>query len=158
MTTQTGARRLKFWGWGYEDQQPPHEQVEQAAAGIRQHLGFGAEKVERPARLDDVELPPPRLEPPAALHEICSVDVYERAAHAFGKSYRDLVRAFRGEFDHPPDVVARPRDEGEVVAVLDWCADTHAAAIPYGGGTSVVGGVEPLLPDRYSGAVTVDLK
>ena len=152
------ARRLKFWGWGYEDQQPSHEEVEQAAAGIRSHLGFGAEEIERPVRLEDLELPAPRLEPPATLNAICSVDPYDRAAHAYGKSYRDLVRAFRGEFDHPPDVVARPRNEGEVVAVLDWCAEAGAAAIAYGGGTSVVGGVEPLVPDRYGGVVTVDLK
>jgi alkyldihydroxyacetonephosphate synthase len=152
------GRRLKFWGWGYEDQQPSHAEVEQAAAGIRAHLGFGAEEVERPVRLEDVELPPPRLEPPQALEAISSSDPYERVVHAYGKSYRDLVRAFRGEFEHPPDVVMRPRDEHEVTAVLDWCAEVGAAAIPYGGGTSVVGGVEPDLPDGYRGAVTVDLK
>ena len=52
--------------------------------------------------------------------EICSTDDYERALHAYGRSYRDIVRAFRGRFDHPPDVVAHPRDEAEVQAVLDW--------------------------------------
>src|SRR5919198_6280925 len=117
MTTAAGARRLKFWGWGYEDQQPSAQEVEQAAAGIRAHLGFGAEDVERPVRLDDLDLPAPRLEPPAALNDICGSDVRERASHAYGKSYRDLVRAFRGEFDHPPDVVSRPRDERELTAV-----------------------------------------
>ena len=69
-----------------------------------------------------------------------------------------MVRAFRGRFDHPPDVVAHPRDEGELEAVLAWCAEVGAAAIPFGGGTSVVGGVEPALPDGYAGAVTIDLK
>jgi alkyldihydroxyacetonephosphate synthase len=148
-------RRLKHWGWGYEDQQPPPEQVDEAAAGMRGYLGFGAEDVERPVELGDIELPPPRLSPPGSLEEICSSETYERAAHAYGKSYRDLVRAFRGQFDQPPDVVARPRDEAEVTAVLDWCGEAGAAAIPYGGGTSVVGGVEPAF-DRP--AVTIDLK
>ena len=69
-----------------------------------------------------------------------------------------MVRAFRGRFDHPPDVVAHPRDEAELEAVLAWCADAGAAAIPFGGGTSVVGGVEPALPEGYAGAVSVDLK
>ncbi len=69
-----------------------------------------------------------------------------------------MVRAFRGRFDHPPDVVAHPRDEAELEAVLAWCADAGAAAIPFGGGTSVVGGVEPVLPEGYAGAVSVDLK
>jgi alkyldihydroxyacetonephosphate synthase len=53
--------------------------------------------------------------------------------------------------------VAHPGDEGELESVLEWCADARAAAIPYGGGTSVVGGVEPLLPDGYAGAVTIEL-
>ena len=53
------------------------------------------------------------------------------------------MRALRGRFDHPPDVVAFPGDERELARVLDWCAATGAAAIPFGGGTSVVGGVEP---------------
>ena len=149
------TRRRKFWGWGFEDQQPPHEQVEAAAAGAREHLGFGPAEVERPARLEDIELPPPRLEAPASLAAICRSDPYERAAHAYGKSYRDVVRAFRGRFDNPPDVVAHPSDEAELERVLAWCEEANAAAIPFGGGTSVVGGVEPPA-DRPT--VSIDLK
>ncbi|HEX2127527.1 MAG TPA: FAD-dependent oxidoreductase, partial [Thermoleophilaceae bacterium] len=151
------TRRRKFWGWGFEDDQPPHSEVEEAAAGIRAHLGFGDEDVERPARLEDVELPPPRLEAPPSLAYLCSADPYDRAAHAYGRSYRDLIRAFRGRFDNPPDVVAFPADERDVEHLLDWCADANAAAIPFGGGTSVVGGVEAAVPERYAGAVTIDL-
>jgi alkyldihydroxyacetonephosphate synthase len=152
------ARRRKFWGWGFEDEQPPHAEVERAAAGIRAHLGFGADEVERPVALEDVELPPSRLDPPPVLAEICRSDTYERAVHAYGRSYRDVVRAFRGRFDHPPDVVAHPADEAELKRVLAWCSEKKAAAIPFGGGTSVVGGVEPVVPDGYAGTVTVDLK
>ena len=68
------------------------------------------------------------------------------------------MRAFRGRFDHVPDVVALPRDEADVERVLEWCAGAGAAVIPYGGGTSVVGGVEPRVPARYAGAVTLDLR
>jgi alkyldihydroxyacetonephosphate synthase len=156
VTTATGRR--KFWGWGLEEQQPPHEEVERTAAALREHLGFGPGEVERPARLDDLQLPAPRLEPPASLAGICATDTYERAAHAYGRSYRDVVRAFRGRFDHVPDVVAQPRDEDDLRRLLEWCADAGAAAIPFGGGTSVVGGVEPALPDGYGSAVTIDLK
>ncbi|HET8822694.1 MAG TPA: FAD-binding oxidoreductase [Thermoleophilaceae bacterium] len=147
-------RRRKHWGWGFEDQQPPHEQVEALAAGAREHLGFPPAEVERPARLEDLELPPPRLEPPASIATICRSDPYERAAHAYGKSYRDVVRAFRGRFDNPPDLVAHPTGEAELERVLAWCEQVGAAAIPYGGGTSVVGGVEPPA-DRP--AVSIDL-
>ena len=148
-------RRRKFWGWGFEEQQPAHEQVEAAAAGTREHLGFGPAEVERPARLEDIELRPPRLEAPASLAAICRNDPYERAAHAYGKSYRDVVRAFRGRFDNPPDAVAHPSDEAELERVLSWCEDAGAAVVPFGGGTSVVGGVEPPA-DRPT--VSIDLK
>jgi alkyldihydroxyacetonephosphate synthase len=151
-----GERRRKFWGWGFEDQQPPAAEVEQAGLGAREQLGFGPAEIEPPPRLEDVQLPPPRLEPPASLAGICRTDPYERATHAYGKAYRDLVRAFRGRFEHPPDVVAHPRDEREVEQLLEWCDEAGAAAIPFGGGTSVVGGVEPRVPQKA--AVTIDLK
>lgn len=149
--------RRKFWGWGREDQQPSHEQVCETAAGMRAHLGFGAEDVERPAALEDLELAQPRLRPPASLAPICTAERYERAAHTYGKSYRDVVRAFRGRLERPPDVVAHPRDERDIERILDWCASAGAAAIPYGGGTSVVGGVEAAVGDGYAGAVSIDL-
>ena len=78
--------------------------------------------------------------------------------HAYGKSYRDLVRSLRGEFPHPPDIVAFPRSEADVLALLEWCFESGAAAIPYGGGTSVVGGVEPDVGKGYPGTLTIDLR
>ena len=152
------GRRLKFWGWGYEDQQPPPEQVEEAAAAIRTHLGFGPERAERPVSLDEVELPAPRVDPPPALEGPLTSDPYERALHSYGRSYRDVVRAFRGRFDHPPDLVARPRDEDDLRALLEWCSGARVAAVPFGGGTSVVGGVEPAVGEAYRAAVSIDLK
>ncbi len=68
------------------------------------------------------------------------------------------MRAFRGRFDHPCDLVALPRDERDIASLLEWCAGVGAAAIPYGGGTSVVGGVEAAVGDRYAGAVSIDLR
>jgi alkyldihydroxyacetonephosphate synthase len=154
--TATGRRR-KFWGWGYEDQELSGHALREAAAGIRAHLGFEQAEAEEPVRIEDVELPASRLEPPPDLAGICATDLHARALHAYGRSYRDVVRAFRGRFDNPPDVVAAPGTEEELAAVLDWCADAGAAAVPYGGGTSVVGGVEPAVGDRYAGAVSIDL-
>jgi alkyldihydroxyacetonephosphate synthase len=137
------ARRRKFWGWGFEDQQPPPEQVEATAAAAREHLGLPPADIERPVALDDIELRPPRLDPPASLAHICATERYERVTHSYGKAYRDIVRAFRGRFDNPPDVVAHPSGEADVERVLSWCEEAGAVAIPFGGGTSVVGGVEP---------------
>jgi alkyldihydroxyacetonephosphate synthase len=155
MTMHSDLRQLKFWGWGYEDQQPPPGELAATAAAAREHLGFEPAEVEQPARLEDLELPPPRLEPPPSLAHLCSTDTYERATHAYGKAYRDIVRAFRGRIDNPPDVVARPRDEADIERLLDWCASAGAAAIPFGGGTSVVGGVEARGLDA---AVSIDMR
>src|ERR1044072_5596313 len=136
---ETTVRRRKHWGWGYEDQQPSHDEVRNAGAGIRSHLGFAPLDAEQPVPLSEVERPPPRLGPPAALSELCSVDPHDRASHAYGRSYRDIVRAFRGRFDHPPDVVAYPREEDDVRRLLEWCDGARAAAVAHGGRPPRVG-------------------
>src|SRR3954447_16018003 len=107
--------------------------------------------------LESIELPAPRVKPPGSLEHLFTADDHERVSHSLGKAYRDVVRGFRGQIDNPPDLVARPRDEAEVEQVLAWCSDERVAAIPFGGGTSVVGGVEPRIGDGYRGAVTIDL-
>jgi alkyldihydroxyacetonephosphate synthase len=148
-------RRLKHWGWGYEDQAPSAVELEQAAAGIRERFGFGGEP-EQPVPLDSVELRASRLKAPSVFGDLFSDDHYERVAHALGKAYRDVVRGFRGEFENPPDLVAFPRDESEIEAVLSWSEAEGAAVVPFGGGTSVVGGVEARLGDRP--VVSLDLR
>jgi alkyldihydroxyacetonephosphate synthase len=150
-------RARNHWGWGWADEAPSHEQARAAAGGLAEHLGFGSREPERPVPLAAIELPAPRLAPPPALAPICASDRDERVRHAYGRAYRDLVRAFRGRIDHAPDVVAFPREEGDVERVLAWAADAGAAVIPFGGGTSVVGGVEARVGEGYAGVVALDL-
>jgi alkyldihydroxyacetonephosphate synthase len=149
------ARRQKHWGWGYEDRQPSPAELRDAARGIRERFGFGGEP-EEPVPLEAVEVRPSRLKAPPERGDLFTDDRYERVSRALGKAYRDVVRGFRGEFENPPDLVARPRDESEVEAVLSWCEAEGAAAIPFGGGTSVVGGVEGRLGERPF--VSLDLR
>ena len=151
-------RRRKHWGWGHEEDALSGEALRGAAAFLHEHLGFGSREPAAPVPLSAVRLRPSRLQPPAAFAPICDGSDHARARHALGSSYRDVVRGFRGEFDHPPDVVARPGDETQLTEVLEWAIDAGAAVIPYGGGTSVVGGVEGAVPERYRGVVTIDLK
>ncbi len=147
-------RRLKHWGWGYEDQQRPQSEVEQAAAGIRQMFGFGGEAV--PAvPLDQAGIRTARLKPPAG--GLFTDDLHERAVHGLGKAYRDVVRGHRGEFPCPPDLVAFPEDEAGVEQVFERAAEWGAAVIPFGGGTSVVGGIEPRLEDEDRPTISLDL-
>jgi alkyldihydroxyacetonephosphate synthase len=150
-------RRRSWWGWGWEDEALSADQVAALGTAVAGRLGLSEVSAKPAPRLASLDLPPARLTPPASLAEICAVDVESRASHTYGKSFRDVVRAFSGEFEHPPDVVARPRDEADVVDVLDWCADADAAAVPYGAGSSVVGGVECDVGSSYSGAVSLDL-
>ena len=100
---------------------------------------------------DDSRVAAPRVEAPAALSEFVTADPRERAERAWGRSYQDVVRAFRGDFRFAPDLVAKPRDEGEIERVLEWAAGANVAVIPYGGGTSVVGGVRPEVPAGFDG-------
>ena len=150
-------RRRKHWGWGYEDQQPPADQFEAAAKVLCEQLGYGLEQVEQPLALAQLRLADPSVPIPTRLAAFSAADTHARASHALGKSYADVVRGFRGHFEHPPDFVCRPRDEIELEAVLEWCSAEGVAAIPFGGGTSVVGGVTPDVGERYNGAVSVDL-
>jgi alkyldihydroxyacetonephosphate synthase len=103
-------------------------------------------------RPEEVELPAPRLETPGF-----STGRLDRIQHSYGRSYPDTVRAFRGVFEHVPDAVAFARSERDVEEVLEWAAAHNAAVIPYGGGTSVVGGVEPRVPSSFDGVVSLDL-
>jgi alkyldihydroxyacetonephosphate synthase len=151
------GRRHKHWGWGFEDQHASAADVRALAAGLADRLGIPAGEVEEPVPLDAVQLAPPRVAPPAALRAICASDDHARASHALGKSYSDVVRGFRGRFEHPPDFVALPREENEIERLLEWCTSERVAAIPFGGGTSVVGGVTPLVSGSYNGAISIDL-
>ena len=156
-------RRRKHWGWGFEDQQPTPAELRQTAAALADHLrpalgGVALGEVASHLALDAVELAPPRVVPPSQLADICASDVHARATHALGKSYTDVVHGFRGQFDHPPDLVAHPRSETDVERLLEWCAAERVAVIPFGGGTSVVGGVTPDIDHgSYNGAVSIDL-
>jgi alkyldihydroxyacetonephosphate synthase len=105
---------------------------------------------------EKVEVRAPRLKPPEPFGDLFTDEKYERVSRTLGKAYRDIVRGFRGEFEHPPDLVALPRDCSEVETVLNWAEAEGAAVVPFGGGTSVVGGVEPRLGERP--VVTMDLR
>ena len=151
------TKRLKYWGWGYES-----DGLEAAATNAL--LATFAESYDiRPTddgafpALDAIELAAPRLKPPAGLARLCSAEPHERVLHAFGQSQPDSIRIYQGDFAHAPDLVAYPETEQDVAALCDWCGETGAALIPYGGGSSVVGGVTSDVGGGFPGTVTVDM-
>lgn len=150
-------RKRKFWGWGYEDQQPNAEQQKHIAERVAKRFGLAPLTITPPPREDELNLRAPRVKPPAALAPIFSFSTYDRAGHSYGRGYRDVVRAFRRYYPNPFDAVAFPRDEAELTRVLEWCDRERIAATPFGGGSSVVGGVEPPAGGDWRGAVSIDL-
>jgi len=150
--------KRRFWGWGVEGAGPTPDQQQKMGATIARRFGAAPPVAIAPPAIDEIDLRPPRIAAPAALAHLCTDDPTERAGHTYGKSFRDVWRALHRDFSQPPDLVAIPRDEHDVAALLDWCSDARVAAVPYGGGSSVVGGVECDVGDGYRGAVSIDLR
>jgi alkyldihydroxyacetonephosphate synthase len=149
------ARARNRWGWGFDDAAIGASEARAAAPGLVELLGFGSTEVAEPLPMP--ALAAPRVAAPGTLAAICSAEDGDRASHSLGKSYVDTLRGFRGQYEHVVDLVMRPRDEREVQAALEWAAGANVAVIPYGGGTSVVGGVEPRIQGSFDGAVSLDL-
>jgi alkyldihydroxyacetonephosphate synthase len=149
---------MKHFGWGREGE--GMSGAEKAFVLGRYHEKFGRDAFETVVvpSLEELTLPAPRIAPPAALSAFCTTERHDRAAHAYGKSYPDYVRAMLGQYDCAPDIVAYPRDEADISAVMDWAADFGASLAPFGGGSSVCGGVEHRRDGRHAAAVTVDLR
>ncbi|HET7311865.1 MAG TPA: FAD-binding oxidoreductase [Mycobacteriales bacterium] len=153
------ASTYPVWGWSRDaGDEPRTEDLEAMAPLAAQHLGLPVQPPERPAPLPALAADRVGSRLPAPLAVLASSEPLDRARHALGRSYRDVVRGIRGEIPAAPDVVLRPRNEVDVAAVLDWCSDARVAVVPYSGGTSVVGGVEPAVGDGYTGVASLDLE
>lgn len=83
-------------------------------------------------------------------------DHVTRLSRTRGKSTLDLLAVRAGDGTDSPDAVVRPADEAEVRAVLEWAVRTHTAVVPFGGGTSVVGGLAAGR-EGYAGVISLDL-
>jgi alkyldihydroxyacetonephosphate synthase len=150
-------RERSHWGWGFKDRFPDREARTGIAAHASALLGFSAQEVLDPVPLEQIELREPAVAPPGDLVEILSADREDRALHSYGRSYRDVVTGFSGDYRRAPDWVAHPTSEDEIERILEWAGEDQLAVIPYGGGTSVVRGVERPLEGAHRGAISLDL-
>jgi len=135
--------RLKIYGWGRENEGMTPEEEAFVMGGYHRLFGiseFPSHAVPTPS---EYVLRAPRIAPPASLAGICTSEPYERALHAHSKGFTDSLRIMLNQFASAPDVVAYPTSEQEVAAVMDWAGAAGAALIPFGGGSSVCGGVTP---------------
>ncbi|MFD8142826.1 FAD-binding oxidoreductase [Streptomyces sp. NPDC059708] len=151
-TARQPLRTRSWWGWGWTDAHP--DDAECAAMGALLP-GTLARPLPVPA-VRDLRIGGPAVEPPPSLAHLVTADPADRAAHAMGKAYRDVARALRGRPGRIPDLVARPADERAVADLLDWAGAHGVAVVPYGGGSSVTGGVE-YRGDAHRAVLSLDL-
>ncbi len=151
-------RKRSFWAWGWEDSLPDNDARRALAMMVAQGVGCEPPTLRELPKLEDVKIGAPRIESPRELRDFCSDAKSDRVEHAYGKSYPDLVRGFAGDFASAPDLVARPKHEADVAALLGWASASGVMVVPYGGGTSVVGGVEAPALGKYHGVVSLDLR
>lgn len=151
-------RRRKFYGWGYEGDEVSPEEVQEFERAWTRLLGVPTFEATPFPTLGSIALRRSRVTVPAALASLCTEDKYDRLYHTYGAGTVDVARALKGDFRNPPDIVAYPKTEQDIVDLFDWCGSSHLAVIPYGGGTSVTGGVNPPDHDRYRGIVSLDMK
>ena len=127
-------------------------------------LAFGPPVEHATTPLPDVRLPAPSLAP-ALVDELVALlgadhvrtDHEARVRHTRGKSTPDLLRMRQGDASDAPDAVVLPADHAEVERVVSWCSERRVAVVPFGGGTSVVGGLAARR-DGYAGVVALDLR
>ncbi|MCX5739254.1 MAG: FAD-binding oxidoreductase [Proteobacteria bacterium] len=160
------ARETLRWnGWGRLGESTEMTRTREVAllAELGRRLGRPLARGAEPVELDAIRLPPSKLTPEvlAQLRAACGEDgvrtsAFERVTHAVGRSLPDLLRLRRGEIGAAPEAVVYPAEEGAVAAVLRVAADANLAVIPFGGGSSVVGGVEPRTAAGQAGALSLD--
>jgi len=157
---------LRWYGWGDAAKTYRLDNRPGAWKFLRAALDLRGEERSLVCDFESVQLRPPRIGEATLLVALESnfrssstpadvfvqVDKRTRVLHAYGRSYRDLVRLRRGEIPNPPDAVVYPATEEQVVRLIGFCAEKDIVLIPFGGGSSVVGGVEP-----RDGRVTITL-
>jgi alkyldihydroxyacetonephosphate synthase len=151
-----GSRDTKWWGWGRPDDR--RRLSGPAVEALRSELGELEERP--PVELEEVKLPEPKALPGAVVEAVGEWNVLtapeDRLRHASGKSYPDLVRLRSGTVEDAPDAVLLPEEAEHVARALKACATEGVAVVPFGGGTSVVGGVDPVR-GNFDRIVSLDL-
>lgn len=156
-------KSLRWNGWGPTDQENMLPDGAPQWNWMREALGMSHLPDTKAKPLETISLAPCRLSDNiiARLSAIVGgaqvkTDNYERAFHARGKSYHDLLYLRAGKLDLAPDAVVYPRTIDEVVDVIKLASEEDITLIPYGGGSSVVGGVNATAKSLGGTVITLD--
>ena len=155
----TAPRRdEKWWGWGDPAVEPKLD--DEALGVLRERIGE-LEPWPLTSAIEKVELPAAEALPRALVESVGEANVFasseDRLRHATGRGYVDLARLRNGALENAPDAVVMPPDADSLRRLIDVCASEGIAIVPFGGGTSVVGGVEPLR-GSHSRVISLDLR
>ncbi len=134
---------MRRWnGWG-DDQQ--HMALPDSAEQFLTTL-IGPGKPLADATLEQViaSVPASRLAP----HPLISTDAETRIRHARGQSLPDWLAMREGQFEIFPDGVAFPENQQHIQDLLQWADAEDVYIIPYGGGTSVAGHINPIASEK----------
>jgi len=144
-------------GWGYHEDRLTEAERTPLIQAMQAFLGGEDWQPRAAPAVDDIPLAEARIATPKSLADIVASDHETRLLHAVGRSFRDLAGLRSGAEIAAPDAVARPQNQHQLVDVLAWASDAGYAIVPFGGGSSVVGGVNPEGLERWPGVVTVDM-
>ncbi len=150
------TKRPKLIGWGFEGDdmtQAEHDMVMQRCVD---RFGGDYEVREVPTEAE-IELHRPRHEVPSQLAEFATNADSDRMRHTYGMSVPEYVKIFDRDFANAPDIVAYARSETDIETVYEWAEGANVAVIPWGGGTSAVGALEPKVGGSFNGTLTLDL-
>ena len=170
-------KRMKLFGWGWTDTIYDHKGRDEAFyEQLSRTLEVDCTRVTMPPiPVENIELPPSKLDETDVVmleavvgERVTAHDAFERLAHAYGKSLHDLVRIRQGVVEAIPDAVVYPVTASEVASLIELARQRNWSLVPFGGGSSVVGGVEASDTDgrpvvtldttRLEGLVSIDLQ
>ena len=150
--------KRKYWGWGNLNETIDPQTLAQYVANLKMMLQVKELENIEPIPIEALKLRAPRFNLPKSFQTFCTGDKLDRASHSYGKSFRDIWRGLHGQFDNPPDYVAYPKTEQEILDLMQFATKEQIALVPFGGGSSVSGGVEPTHSAAYQGVITVNMR
>lgn len=155
---------MKWWGWGDETVAFNVDEKPDFWPWALKKLGLSETRSTPPVSRDSLEIPPPVIDKAfaAALEQVidascCAIDDDVRLHHVYGKSYPNLFLARSGVMRRLPDMVVRPKSHEDVERIVALAHVHDVCVIPFGGGTNIVGGVDPM-PSEKRMIVSLDLR
>ena len=148
---------MSIWGWGLETFEISKSFFSSVTTGLSS-LGLSISSLPIPLpNFSSLQIPQPRFDLPVKFQSFCSKSLRMRLRHTYGKSTREIVKALNGIFENVPDYIAFPNSEDQIIDLMNYCSENDIAIVPFGGGSSVVGGINLHSPQKFLGTIVFNL-